>query len=891
MIRDLLKWVAPGLCTVVGGTVLCLGLTSENIASDLAGRSASAMQASGYQWAEIRTDARDLAIKGTAASSLERDAAVSHLAALSGVRSVAADITVAPLASPYLLVASLEDGGINLAGTVPDDATLQQFRARGDIVVSDLVLSAGLPERGAWQSGVDFAIEQLKHLDQGQVALADLAINVSGRASSQRAYGDLLIALRDQRPSGVSLGQVAIVPPLESPYRWDAKSDGKQIFVTGFVPDETVIERQRTASISGLPIATGLSLGSGQPENFAELSQTLIEQLSRLEYGEASIVDGVSTLTGALPNLAVAGEVIQLLAQAGSIVVLDPPRIADYWVSATRQSGGVIVFDGYAPDEATRQALSGRPNADTQFLKLGRGAPARYQSGVDFGLAALDRMSEGRFALHGDVVTLSGIARSGADYAALLDTLAGQVPHGLTLNTSDIAPPRAAQYQWQATKDASGAIVLSGMVPSPQAKDELVNLTGATASPSLTYASGEPNRFLASAETGMGLLQWLSEGQVAFDGTGWLITGTAKSNIDNGAIQTDFTTRNLAASGWSMAVAAPTQTASVPVAPVPVTEPVAPPVAAAEPAAAPAAVAAVEKPAAPAVPAEQPAAPPVALAVEEPAAPAAESVAVDPDYAFSATRGADKAVIMSGQVPDDASLRLFSTISGGDTASVSIAPGAPEGFAADAEAGLRALILLDEGQIDLAEGKWSLKGAALDAVTRDAVLADIAALPNGKSWTLNVTVPAVEPEPIAVAPKPIAVAPKPSTAKADTAACIAPLAEFSARNAILFQSGAAIIAAASLPAIDELAGDLAACPDSIVHIEGYTDSDGDDALNLALSVARAEAVVSALVERGVTPARLYAIGYGEANPIADNGTADGKRLNRRIVVTVLDQHY
>ena len=58
---------------------------------------------------------------------------------------------------------------------------------------------------------------------------------------------------------------------------------------------------------------------------------------------------------------------------------------------------------------------------------------------------------------------------------------------------------------------------------------------------------------------------------------------------------------------------------------------------------------------------------------------------------------------------------------------------------------------------------------------------------------------------------------------------------------------------------------------------------------MALSVARAEAVVNALIERQVNPDRLYAVGYGETKPIAANDTAEGKQQNRRIVVTVLDE--
>ena len=94
----------------------------------------------------------------------------------------------------------------------------------------------------------------------------------------------------------------------------------------------------------------------------------------------------------------------------------------------------------------------------------------------------------------------------------------------------------------------------------------------------------------------------------------------------------------------------------------------------------------------------------------------------------------------------------------------------------------------------------------------------------------------------------------------------------------------------SLASLGMLAADLGECPETAVYIEGHTDADGPDDLNLALSVARAEAVVDALVERGVAYQRLYAVGYGESLPIASNDTRDGKQANRRIAFTVLDEH-
>jgi OmpA-OmpF porin, OOP family len=68
----------------------------------------------------------------------------------------------------------------------------------------------------------------------------------------------------------------------------------------------------------------------------------------------------------------------------------------------------------------------------------------------------------------------------------------------------------------------------------------------------------------------------------------------------------------------------------------------------------------------------------------------------------------------------------------------------------------------------------------------------------------------------------------------------------------------------------------------VLEIAGYTDSTGDAALNLALSQKRAEAVREALIKYGADPDMLVAKGYGQADPIAGNDTAEGRLKNRRI---------
>ena len=73
-----------------------------------------------------------------------------------------------------------------------------------------------------------------------------------------------------------------------------------------------------------------------------------------------------------------------------------------------------------------------------------------------------------------------------------------------------------------------------------------------------------------------------------------------------------------------------------------------------------------------------------------------------------------------------------------------------------------------------------------------------------------------------------------------------------------------------------------------LEIQGYTDSTGTPASNLALGAARAEAVRLYLNEQGVALNRMATISYGQDNPVAPNDTKDGRAQNRRVVMVVLD---
>ena len=74
---------------------------------------------------------------------------------------------------------------------------------------------------------------------------------------------------------------------------------------------------------------------------------------------------------------------------------------------------------------------------------------------------------------------------------------------------------------------------------------------------------------------------------------------------------------------------------------------------------------------------------------------------------------------------------------------------------------------------------------------------------------------------------------------------------------------------------------------TIIVVAGHTDSRGSDDYNQALSERRAGSVARYLLSRDVVEARIEAVGFGEDTPIADNGTAEGRSLNRRVELSLL----
>jgi outer membrane protein OmpA-like peptidoglycan-associated protein len=103
---------------------------------------------------------------------------------------------------------------------------------------------------------------------------------------------------------------------------------------------------------------------------------------------------------------------------------------------------------------------------------------------------------------------------------------------------------------------------------------------------------------------------------------------------------------------------------------------------------------------------------------------------------------------------------------------------------------------------------------------------------------------------------------------------------------VLFDSGRYTLKPNAQIALAKVSTILELYPDLTVQVEGYTDSVGGDAYNVKLSENRANAVHDFLIQNGVPAANVTSVGYGKADPVASNDTADGRRQNRRVNMVV-----
>ena len=106
---------------------------------------------------------------------------------------------------------------------------------------------------------------------------------------------------------------------------------------------------------------------------------------------------------------------------------------------------------------------------------------------------------------------------------------------------------------------------------------------------------------------------------------------------------------------------------------------------------------------------------------------------------------------------------------------------------------------------------------------------------------------------------------------------------------LLFGTGKSDLHATAKKVLNTLSRMLENNPEVRIEVQGHTDNTGAEDVNLALSEARARAVVVYLLENGIAAERLSSRGFGEGMPISGNDSSEGRAQNRRVEIVMVGE--
>jgi outer membrane protein OmpA-like peptidoglycan-associated protein len=108
---------------------------------------------------------------------------------------------------------------------------------------------------------------------------------------------------------------------------------------------------------------------------------------------------------------------------------------------------------------------------------------------------------------------------------------------------------------------------------------------------------------------------------------------------------------------------------------------------------------------------------------------------------------------------------------------------------------------------------------------------------------------------------------------------------------VTFDHNSAMVRPGLYPEVDRIANVMVQYPETVIRVEGHTDSSGTEQYNLDLAARRAAAVKELIVQKGVSSSRIETVTYGETRPIATNETESGRQMNRRVEIMIAPSNY
>lgn len=218
----------------------------------------------------------------------------------------------------YIWSASRSGSMLRLRGLVPSEedrkTVLGMVKAHfADLGVEDhLKVADGAPPREQWLGAVSFGLKQLSHLKQGSARLLNEGLKVDGEARSAADYAEVTKALSGPMPTGLTVLNDHVRPPLADPFVFAASLGPNALVLTGSVPSED--DRKDLKDLARRfferPMLNDqLQVASGAPKDWSNAVGAALKALSRLDSGKIALSGLEVTIEGLAPDKSTAAVV------------------------------------------------------------------------------------------------------------------------------------------------------------------------------------------------------------------------------------------------------------------------------------------------------------------------------------------------------------------------------------------------------------------------------------------------------------------------------------------------------------------------------------------------------------------------------------------------------
>ena len=216
-----------------------------------------------------------------------------------------------PGARGFIWSATRIESSIRLRGSVPSDedrrTVLGMVKAHfPDLEVEDrLKVTKGAPPQDQWLGAVSFGLQQLSHLKRGSARLLNVALRVDGEARSAVDYVEVKKALAGPLPTGLTIANENIKPPVADPFIFVADLGANALSLSGSIPSEDARKQVRELSrqLFRRPgLDDRLELASGAPKDWDEAVVAALRALSQLDSGKIALAGLAVTIEGVAPD-------------------------------------------------------------------------------------------------------------------------------------------------------------------------------------------------------------------------------------------------------------------------------------------------------------------------------------------------------------------------------------------------------------------------------------------------------------------------------------------------------------------------------------------------------------------------------------------------------------